>query len=165
MQTKFWQLSKNFFRYYCSQGKSTVDWLLRPSSKGTSINIGDDTADNQMSDWSSDKKSNVIHLTSNNFKQTIQENASVLVMFYAPWCHHCKTLKPAFEKASTILKNQNIKGLLAAVDGTQENSLVKESNVEGYPTLNYYLQGRYETEVTLRDTNEIVEFMKKKAPK
>lgn len=54
--------------------------------------------------------------------------------FYAPWCGHCKTLKPAFEKAA-----QNLEGLaqVAAMncDDDQNKELCAAMGVKGFPTL------------------------------
>ena len=47
----------------------------------------------------------VIELTPSNFdKEVIRSDSIWIVEFYAPWCGHCKQLKPEYEKAATALK-------------------------------------------------------------
>lgn len=53
--------------------------------------------------WS-EADNDVVHLTDENFVETLAGVDSALVMFYAPWCGHCKRMKPEYEKAATILK-------------------------------------------------------------
>lgn len=49
--------------------------------------------------------SDVISLTSGNFDRLVKDSDSVwLVEFFAPWCGHCKSLAPEYEKAAKALK-------------------------------------------------------------
>ena len=42
----------------------------------------------------------ILELTKDNFKETIEKNAFVIVDFWAPWCEPCKNFTPVFEKAA-----------------------------------------------------------------
>ena len=52
-----------------------------------------------------DAKSPVVKLTKDNWKKKVMESDEMwFVEFYAPWCGHCKTLAPSWEKAAKSLK-------------------------------------------------------------
>lgn len=53
----------------------------------------------------------------------------------APWCGHCKKLKPDFEKAAEIL-NGVVR--LGAVNMDEEREAGAPYNVQGYPTIKFF---------------------------
>ena len=57
-----------------------------------------------------------------------------MVMFYAPWCGHCNSMKQAYVDAAFALKQEEFPGLLAAIDATKAKELAKGEDVKGYPT-------------------------------
>lgn len=111
--------------------------------------------------WS-EVESEVVHLTSDTFDPFLLEHPSVLVMFYAPWCGHCKAMKPAYQEAAAMLKELEVGGVLAAVDATKEEALGKKYDVTGFPTLRYFGEGgevQYEYGYA-RTAEGLVEFMR-----
>lgn len=47
----------------------------------------------------------VVELTSANFDRLVMQSDNIwIVEFYAPWCGHCQSLAPEYQKAATKLK-------------------------------------------------------------
>uniref|UniRef100_A0A2L2Y1B4 Protein disulfide-isomerase A5 n=1 Tax=Parasteatoda tepidariorum TaxID=114398 RepID=A0A2L2Y1B4_PARTP len=107
-----------------------------------------------------DTPSHVQHLTDDTFASTLESESSVLVMFYAPWCGHCKKMKPEYVNAAASLKDKNIPGILAAVDATKEKAVADKFKINGYPTVKYFKNGEPAFDVSFRTADKIVEFMK-----
>ena len=59
-------------------------------------------------------------------------------MFYAPWCGHCKRMKPEYAKAALSMKEKGVSGKLAAVDTTVHRALGQRFEIRGYPTILYF---------------------------
>ena len=82
-------------------------------------------------------------------------------MFYAPWCGHCKQMKPKFVSAAAKLKSSQINGKLAAVDCTKESKIASRFGVKGYPTVKYFKDGQEAFDAGhAREEEAIINFMK-----
>eukprot|EP01060_Flectonema_neradi_P041647 TRINITY_DN994_c1_g5_i1.p1 TRINITY_DN994_c1_g5~~TRINITY_DN994_c1_g5_i1.p1 ORF type:complete len:494 (+),score=165.05 TRINITY_DN994_c1_g5_i1:67-1482(+) len=97
--------------------------------------------------------------TDANWGELVEKEDLVLVEFYAPWCGHCKQLAPKFEEAAKILADDGI--VLVKVDATEEKKYSGLAGVSGYPTLKIYRQGSMSDFEGARETDEIVEQMRK----
>ncbi|KAG8197832.1 hypothetical protein JTE90_020110 [Oedothorax gibbosus] len=100
-------------------------------------------------EWS-DSPSEVYHLTDDTFNSVLETETSALVMFYAPWCGHCKKMKPEYEAAAAKIKDQDIPGILAAVDAIKEKSVADRFKISGYPTVKYFVKGEVQFDVSVR---------------
>jgi len=104
-------------------------------------------------------ESDVHVLTADNFDDFVKGEDLAVVEFYAPWCGHCKHLKPEYAKAATDLKSVGVK--LGKVDATVHNSLGSKYKVQGYPTLFLFRNGRDFEYKGPREHKGIVDYVKK----
>ncbi len=83
----------------------------------------------------------VHHLTAEDFKPFLKKKKHSLVMFYAPWCGHCKAAKPEFTAAAEEFREEK-KTAFAALDCTGVPSICEQHQVTGYPTFKYFNFGK-----------------------
>lgn len=113
-------------------------------------------------DYGFPEEEDVLVLTDSNFKEAIGKFEFILVEFYAPWCGHCKKLTPEFAKAAKELKGLDNPIPLAKVDSTENTNITKEFEVQGYPTLKFFINGSPIEYNGGRTHPEIVNWIKKK---
>eukprot|EP00929_Paragymnodinium_shiwhaense_P113775 TRINITY_DN82081_c0_g1_i1.p1 TRINITY_DN82081_c0_g1~~TRINITY_DN82081_c0_g1_i1.p1 ORF type:complete len:482 (+),score=117.90 TRINITY_DN82081_c0_g1_i1:63-1508(+) len=75
-------------------------------------------------------------LVGTTFERVVKDTSKdVLVMFYAPWCGHCKRLEPLYKQVAQKLRS--VKSLLIAkIDATAND--VEGIHVQGFPMLKFY---------------------------
>ncbi|KAL8799047.1 MAG: hypothetical protein Q9200_007638, partial [Gallowayella weberi] len=116
------------------------------------------------------KKSTVLNIDGKSYDKLIAKSNQVsIVEFYAPWCGHCKNLKPAYEKAA-----KSLDGLaqVAAVDCDNESNkaFCGSMGVQGFPTLKIVKPSKKSGKPTVEDynggrtTKDIVDAVKSAIP-
>jgi len=110
-----------------------------------------------------DKDTQVIQLDEANFnKEVIESDSLWLILFYAPWCGHCKAFHPQIEKVSKATK-----GLfkIGAVNCEVEKKLSSKYNIDGYPTVLFFGKDKKKTEEYEGDrkAEKVIEFLFEKA--
>lgn len=75
-----------------------------------------------------------IKIDKDSFLDVINEpEVGTLVMFYAPWCGHCKRMVSTWSQLARK-HNKNNKFLIAKVDCADQTELCSDNDVLGYPT-------------------------------
>ena len=72
-----------------------------------------------------------VELTKESFEQTILDNDTVLVDFWAEWCGPCRSFAPTFEK----LSDQHPDIVFGKVDTEREQELASYFQIRSIPTL------------------------------
>jgi len=116
------------------------------------------------------KNSAVVQITGMDYDRVIaKSNYTSIVEFYAPWCGHCKNLKPAYETAAKSLAGI---AKVAAVNCDEEMNkpFCGKMGVQGFPTLKIVRPGKKPGKPTVEDyqgprsAKGIVDAVKDKVP-
>ena len=100
-------------------------------------------------------------LTEATFDKALEKYEHMLVMFYAPWCGHCKKFKPELEKAAAVLRKENL--IVAKVDATAEKKLAEKYKVRGYPTVKFFKKGQATDYTAGRKEQDVINWVRKKS--
>lgn len=102
-------------------------------------------------------------LSPDAFKSELESLDLILVKFYAPWCGHCKRLAPEYEDAAAKLAGDDPAVPLAKVDCTNESGgkdICAQNDVQGYPTVKIFRNGKASDYNDGRDAESIVKKMR-----
>ncbi|KAF7312259.1 Disulfide isomerase [Mycena indigotica] len=75
----------------------------------------------------------------------LDQEKDVLVTFTAPWCGHCKSMKPAYEKVASTFKTES-KCIVANIDADDQKNkgIAAKYDVKGFPTIKFFPKGSTE---------------------
>lgn len=75
-----------------------------------------------------------LELNKDNFQQVINDNANVIIDFWAPWCAPCRGFAPTFEAVSE--KQPGI--VFAKVNTEEQQEIAGAFNIRSIPTLMFF---------------------------
>jgi len=104
-------------------------------------------------------------LDSSNFDTIVNDpEKDVLVEFYAPWCGHCKSLAPKWEKLAQAFDGEE--GVVVGkVDADAHKDLGQRFGVKGFPTIKFFPKNNKAGEDYTggREGEDLVKFLNEKA--
>lgn len=72
-----------------------------------------------------------VELTTDNFKEVVDNNDMIIIDFWASWCAPCRSFAPTFEAASE--EHQDI--VFAKVNTEEQQELAGAFNIRSIPTI------------------------------
>ncbi|KAE8718632.1 Protein disulfide-isomerase 5-2 [Hibiscus syriacus] len=103
----------------------------------------------------------VLELDESNFDSAISSFDYILVDFYAPWCGHCKRLSPRLDEAAPILAGLKEPIVIAKVNADKYTRLASTYDIDGYPTLKFFMHGVSMEYHGPRKADLLVQYLKK----
>jgi len=129
------------------QGFPTLNWFPRGDTNPTKYNggrtledfikfVNDNAGVNARAPGK--EPSAVVDLTDDTFDSIVLDKKKhVFVEFYAPWCGHCKSLAPIYEKLGKVFANEE-DIVIARIDGDGNKGIGGRFSIAGFPTLKYF---------------------------
>lgn len=136
--------NKELCQEYNVSGYPTLSWFGKGSGEAESYSDGRDLE--SLTEYITKKTglslpkpmSSVVVLTPENFDEIVYDpKKNVLVEFYAPWCGHCKSLAPIYEKVATAFANEP-DVVIAKIDADTHKSIKEKVEVSGFPTIKFF---------------------------
>ncbi|KAJ2743061.1 hypothetical protein GGI20_004027 [Coemansia sp. BCRC 34301] len=108
---------------------------------------------------------NSIVLDQGNFTEATQRGTWI-VKHYSPVCQHCRQMAPEWTKLTDELAKEMAGSqiLFGEVDCPANKKVCEENHVDGYPTVNIYVDGRYIEEMSVKYTYDAMKGYVQKLP-
>jgi protein disulfide-isomerase A6 len=90
----------------------------------------------------------VVILDNTNFNEVaLDPSKNVIVSFTAPWCGHCKNMKPHYEKVAATFKPES-ECIVANIDADNKKNthIAQKYEVSGFPTIKFFSKDNKEPE-------------------
>ena len=135
-----------------------VNFMMDKMKSQALLNLNGKKKSSSSGSKSGSGSGGVIDLTDSNFSMVKNtDKALYMVMFMAPWCGHCKNLKPKWAQAARQNSNEYIK--FAMIDCDTHKSSCSNYGIQGYPTIKVFLPGgKVEDYGGARETSALLEF-------
>jgi len=103
----------------------------------------------------------MVDLDDKKLEELIGGDVPMVVEFYAPWCSHCKELKPIYEALADSYDHVSEKIIIARIDADKHKPVIKSQNIKGYPTIKLYMPSNKEgIEYTEdKNLNDLISFI------
>ena len=106
--------------------QSLVDFAKTPSVQGGAVRTSD----------------KVVSPSTAAELDALVATGNAIVMFHAPWCSHCKTTKPEFEKAAAAVAAAAPGIRIVGADGDKLKDALKKYDIRGFPTIKLFRKGQ-----------------------
>ncbi|WWD02779.1 protein disulfide-isomerase domain [Kwoniella europaea PYCC6329] len=104
-----------------------------------------------------------VQLDASNFDDiALDDDKNVLVAFTAPWCGHCKNMKPAYEKvAKAFLSESDCVVAQMDADAAPNKPVAAKYDVRSFPTIKFFPKGSKEPIAysTGRSEQQFIDFL------
>ena len=88
----------------------------------------------------------------NSDYNAVTSNGKHMIMYFAPWCKHCKKAKVDFSAAAHELLDHEVE--FNAVDCTKDKSICQDVDVKSYPTFKFVDNGDTQSVILLDRTKD-----------
>ena len=88
-----------------------------------------------------------------------EKKNTTIVFFLAPWCRYCNDFKPTMNNIMSRFKNSNMNGVMAAVYEKEIPQLRYKKDINSYPTISLFKNGKYKDYKGSREEKSLSEFL------